>query len=104
MPIIAIAGCTGSNSDEAGSAGNRNRLEERRVDQGEDHGVEADAERKGGDDGEGEPAMGEDHAQGEAEVGGHEAGTEGASGWFRGANNFVTGAKAGCWSGAAGDD
>ena len=69
--IVAVAGSAGGDSDEAGSAGNGHRREERRVDDGEDHGVEADAEREGGDDGEREPAMGADHTQGEAEIVGH---------------------------------
>src|SRR5205807_2210243 len=49
-------------------ARNRHRFEQRRVDQREDHSVEADPERERYHDGSREPAVGGNHAQGEAEI------------------------------------
>jgi hypothetical protein len=82
VTAVTAFGRVGGDGDEARAAGNGHRLEKRGVDDREHHGVEADAEGEGDDDGQGEPPMGEDHAQGEAQVVGH-------GGWYVGGGAMV---------------
>ncbi len=79
---VAAVGAVRGDGNEARAAGNGYRLKERGVDDREHHGVEANAEGEGDDDGQGEPPMGEDHAQGEAQVVGH-------GGWYAGGGAMV---------------
>jgi hypothetical protein len=82
--VVAMRAVAVADGDEAVAARDGRRPDQHGIDQGEDHGVGADAEREGDDDGCRKPAMGEDHAQRDAKIVGHTCRTTAGDAWFRG--------------------
>ena len=67
-PFVRFGRVVVGNGDEALAAGDGHGLEENGVDQGEDGGVDPDAEGEGDNDGGGIPAVRGEHPEGETEV------------------------------------